>query len=234
MQINFFTQSNSAIFDTIKTDISLFLLEQLIQKGLKLDLYEYIFSELGIFYLLPNGSFLKVVLHRSTLEEHHFKSESFPYFHILKCPAFTEEIIMYKLDNFRATYKNDNGFFISIRYKGLETRFFNDKPLEICPLCLLKYNAISQKNETKESFNLANYIKEPLFNSELEFYEALRNRSFKAEIWANITKKLKDNKNNRCIKCNKELKENLIAKYKRYQKYGIYFEQALLLCDECF
>lgn len=231
--MSFLQNTLDVLKESSKIDLSLFVLEQLIKGGVPLNGDEFVFSEVGIFMPMPNNSIIKVVAYEARKDEKAFKQSGFPYYHILNCSQISHMAREGDIKNYVACFKTENRFYFSVMHKNIETKFYNDKPLEMCPLCLTKLNALYQKEFTQTNFDLAIFLRDAIFKDSDDFKGCFANRTFRSEIWTQIIKKIKSAKTCYCISCNKELGSDFLGEYESFIKYGMRFERPHFLCSDC-
>ncbi len=86
------------------------------------------------------------MLYQARIQEMTFRSKGDPFVHLCGCEEALENL---KNPDFIATISLDLRFFLGIYSHKVQTKFFNDKPLKICPICA-KTLAESFNNDLRE------------------------------------------------------------------------------------
>lgn len=109
-----------------------YLIGTLKNTGIKASLSDLDIDNTGIYFILPNKQKIKVMLYQSKVQESFFRSHGDPLIHICGCK---ESIANINNADFTATIKTDLKFFVGIYSNRTQIKFYNDKPLSICPAC---------------------------------------------------------------------------------------------------
>lgn len=72
------------------------------------------------------------MFYQARIQEMTFRSKGDPFVHLCGCEEALENL---KNPDFIATISLDLRFFLGIYSHKVQTKFFNDKPLKICPIC---------------------------------------------------------------------------------------------------
>ncbi len=72
------------------------------------------------------------MLYQARVQEVMFRSKGDPFVHLCGCKKALENL---KNPDFIATISLNLRFFLGIYSHKVQTKFFNDKPLQICPQC---------------------------------------------------------------------------------------------------
>ncbi|MDA3967059.1 MULTISPECIES: hypothetical protein [Helicobacter] len=126
----FFTEFKEAC--NFELSLNKHLLNMLQSSGIRANLADLHLDEDGIYFTFPNGSTKKIMLYQSKIQEGFFRSNGDPFVHICKCK---ESEINLNNQDFTAIINYDMKFFIGIYSHRTQIKFYNDKPLSICPQC---------------------------------------------------------------------------------------------------
>jgi len=161
--------------------------------------------------VLKDGTVRKAIIYISEKPKWHFDrwgDSAYPKYHIEHCQEIRRMINNGKKDRYKKAHTKDGKFFMVVTGGNNER-----KKLEICGYCLNKYNNDNNTNFIKPTFNILNYIKDPInkknFNqlNNIYFKDDLETvPSFYAHNWNEISKELKKMKNYTCQKCAINLK----------------------------
>lgn len=127
----FFTKMIEAC-ENQKFSLNSALFTQLQSEGIRANFADLHADERGIYFGFSNGKFCKVMLYQARIQESTFRSKGDPYVHLCACEECLENLAN---PDFIATISLNLHFFLGIYSHKVQTKFFNDKPLEICPKC---------------------------------------------------------------------------------------------------
>lgn len=108
------------------------LFAQLQEEGIKANFADLSADEKGIYFNFSNGKACKVMLYQARIQEAAFRSLGDPNVHLCGCEECRENL---KNPDFIITISLDLRFFLGIYSHKVQTKFFNDKPLKLCPQC---------------------------------------------------------------------------------------------------
>lgn len=108
------------------------LLETLKDGGIKANFADLQIGSRGIYFLLPNAGVSKVMLYQAQIQESLFHTKGEPLVHLCSCDESKKN---FNHKDFLAIIKMDLRFFLGIYSHKIERKFFNDKPLRLCPQC---------------------------------------------------------------------------------------------------
>jgi 5-methylcytosine-specific restriction endonuclease McrA len=156
--------------------------------------------------ILKDGTVRKAIIYISEKPKWHFErwgENAYPKYHIEHCQEIRRMINNGKKDRYKKAHTKDGKFFMVISGGENERR-----KLEVCGYCLNEYNKENIHKFKKETFNILNYIKEPINNNNFNqlndtyFKDDLETvPSFYAHNWNEISNELKKIKNYTCQKC---------------------------------
>lgn len=89
-------------------------------------------DERGIYFRFSSNNICKIMLYQARVQEVMFRSKGDPFVHLCGCKEALENL---KNPDFIATISLNLRFFLGIYSHKVQTKFFNDKPLQICPQC---------------------------------------------------------------------------------------------------
>lgn len=124
------------------------LLEGLKTSGIDANLTDLEFSKEGIFLYFPDDSKIKVQFYQDKIQENVFRTQGDPLVHIFSCKEALNLFETQK-SSCRIILNKENKFFLGIYSHKVQTRFFYDKPLKLCPSCQKMLNC-----DLKEFLNL--------------------------------------------------------------------------------
>lgn len=176
--------------------------------GLETDLSDIFQLNDGLVTVLKDGTVRKTIVYISEVKRWVIDEyNNYPKYHIFNCKTLTQMKNQGKSYRYKKTLRNDGKFLmiISGNNNHSDTNFIK---LEICGNCLNKYNSKFNKNYQKLSFNIKEYIKQPLskdgFNglNYIRFEDDLETvPNFYAKNWNQISSELKKMKNYTCQSC---------------------------------
>ncbi len=108
------------------------LLETLKDGGIKANFADLRVGERGIYFLFPNKEVSKVMLYQAQIQESLFHTRGEPLVHLCACEESKKN---FNHRDFLAIIKMDLRFFLGIHSHKIQRKFFNDKPLKLCPQC---------------------------------------------------------------------------------------------------
>ena len=114
-------------------DLKPHLLETLKQGGVEASFADLDFQEEGIYFTFPDKSRVKVLFYQDKIQESAFRTQGDPLVHFRGCKEALE--LSSRLNACKAIIKYDNKLFLGVYSHKTQIRFFNDKPLPLCPLC---------------------------------------------------------------------------------------------------
>lgn len=121
----------STLLDTLKTS------------GISANLADLNPTKEGIYFTFPDKTSTRVMLYQAKIQESLFRTQGDPLVHLCACK---ESLKHYNNPEFLAIIRPNMQFFISIYSHKIQTRFFNEKPLDICPECLYNLGDLFDKN----------------------------------------------------------------------------------------
>ena len=121
------------------------LFEQLQNEGILANFADLTANERGIYFRFSNNKICKIMLYQAKFQETTFRSKGDPSVHLCGCEEALKNL---KNPDFIATISLDLRFFLGIYSHKVQTKFFNDKPLRLCPYCA-KVLAKSFKNDLR-------------------------------------------------------------------------------------
>ena len=124
------------------------LLETLKNGGIDASLVDLELNEKGIFYLFPDNSKAKVQFYQDKIQESIFRTQGDPFYHIFGCQD-AQALYTKEKNACKIVLNKDEKFFLGIYSHKIQTRFFYDKPLSLCPACQKMLNC-----DLKEFLNL--------------------------------------------------------------------------------
>ncbi|PZT47972.1 hypothetical protein B6S12_06180 [Helicobacter valdiviensis] len=116
-------------------NLSKSLIQLLKDEGISANYAEFSLEDSGIYFILPNGDKIKVLFYQAKIQESAFKSKGDPFVHLFSCEEVRENLAN---EEFRAIYKTELKFFLGVYSHRVQTKFFYNKPLELCPSCKQK------------------------------------------------------------------------------------------------
>ncbi len=122
------------------------LFKQLQKDGIMANFADLSADERGIYFRFSSNKICKIMLYQARIQEMTFRSKGDPFVHLCGCEEALENL---KNPYFIATISLDLRFFLGIYSHKVQTKFFNDKPLQICPICA-KTLAESFNNDLRE------------------------------------------------------------------------------------
>ncbi|WP_273213221.1 hypothetical protein [Helicobacter rodentium] len=122
------------------------LFKQLQKDGIMANFADLSADERGIYFRFSSNKICKIMLYQARIQEMTFRSKGDPFVHLCGCEEALENL---KNPDFIATISLDLRFFLGIYSHKVQTKFFNDKPLKICPICA-KTLAESFNNDLRE------------------------------------------------------------------------------------
>lgn len=108
------------------------ILKILQTSGIAANLADLTLDENGIYLPLPNQTTIKVMLYQAKIQESLFRTQGEPLVHLSACG---ESLKNYKNADFLAIIHTDMQFFLGIYSHKIQTKIFNQKPLNLCPHC---------------------------------------------------------------------------------------------------
>jgi len=190
-----------------KTEVKIFY-----ELGLDTDLSDiFTLDNDSLITVLVDGRVIKTIVYISEVSENYIEKWSFPKFHIFNCKTLIRMKEEGRLYRYKKTLRSDGKFFMLVSNSyGNSKQVFEE--LEICGNCLNLYNKAYNKNYSKRTFLIENFIKEPIISTDsldsFEFkddFETLPR--FYTKSWKEISLKLKKEKNYTCEKCGINLRK---------------------------
>lgn len=108
------------------------LFKQLQKDGIMANFADLSADERGIYFRFSSNNICKIMLYQARVQEVMFRSKGDPFVHLCGCKEALENL---KNPDFIATISLNLRFFLGIYSHKVQTKFFNDKPLQICPQC---------------------------------------------------------------------------------------------------
>lgn len=209
------------------------ILEKLLGDGIKASHVDTVELVDGIYTFLPNGELIKVVIYKPIVNYRLFKQSGFEHYHITFCP----ELETADLNEYKTVYATKNKFFISIRQNRSDISIYRDKPLQICPHCLAKYNATFNRQYTAEEFSLESYSTKAFISKQDILFDTLpiERSSVFFNQWVCLKNRLFLTKGDYCSECNFSLKSGLFTTlhYENSHKTGLELPKIEQLCPVC-
>lgn len=208
--------------------------EKLYSKGLQASFYDKIELLDGIYIRYPNSLFVKVIIYKPILEYHLFKSEGFEPYHLFFCDTLKNA----NLDEYRAVIVDKNRFFVNVKQNRADISIYRDKPLDICPQCLMKLNSNFNKELDMQTFDIKKHLQSSFLKANDELFdidpEQKSTQSFLKE-WYKVRDFLLMVKNSYCLECNIKLKAPEFASlhYSNSDEIGRVTPKIELLCPVC-
>jgi len=176
--------------------------------GLETDLSDIFQLNDGLVTVLKDGTVRKTIVYISEVKRWVIDEyNNYPKFHIFNCQKLTQMKNQGKAYRYKKTLRNDGKFLmiISGEKNKSETNFIK---LDICGHCLSKYNSKFTRTYTKPTFNIKEYITQPIIKSQfnslnyIHFKDDLETvPSFYSKNWNQISSELKKMKNYTCQAC---------------------------------
>lgn len=136
----FFQQSLRELRKEREENLTDSLLERLQKGGIELSWLDWLLGERSIFVWLPKGELWSVLVHEAILNDSTFHRQGAPYYHFTPCEEIKRVAGDIELSRrYLASLPSENRFDFKTISGRSELRFFRDKPLEPCPLCLEAY-----------------------------------------------------------------------------------------------
>ena len=104
------------------------LLDTLKTSGISANLADLNPTKEGIYFTFPDKTSTKVMLYQAKIQESLFRTQGDPLVHLCACK---ESLKHYNNPEFLAIIRPNMQFFISIYSHKIQTRFLNEKPLDI-------------------------------------------------------------------------------------------------------
>lgn len=108
------------------------LFKQLQKGGIMANFADLSADERGIYFRFSSNNICRIMLYQARVQEVMFRSKGDPFVHLCGCKEALENL---KNPDFIATISLNLRFFLGIYSHKVQTKFFNDKPLQICPQC---------------------------------------------------------------------------------------------------
>lgn len=108
------------------------LLEILKDGGIKANFADLYVGQRGIYFFLPDRRVIKVMLYQAQIQESLFHTGGEPFVHLCSCDESKKN---FNHRDFLAIIKMDLRFFLGIYSYKIQRKFFNDRPLKLCPQC---------------------------------------------------------------------------------------------------
>jgi 5-methylcytosine-specific restriction endonuclease McrA len=182
--------------------------------GLETDLSDIFQLDDGLVTVLKDGTVRKTIVYISEVKRWIIDEyNNYPKYHIFNCATLVQMKNQGRSYRYKKTLRSDGKFLmiISGEKNKSETNFIK---LEICGNCLNKYNSKFARNYTKQTFNIKEYIKQPLSENSFSSLNYIRFEndletvpSFYAKNWNQISSELKKMKNYTCQACGINLKK---------------------------
>lgn len=126
------------------------LAELLHKGGLLCQMADIFFGEQGLYFVYPRGRTVPALIYEPILSKARFEEEGEPKLHLYDCGVFAREYA-------RVSTKTENAFAFSVRERGVDLKLFHQKPLFVCPKCLLEYNKKRKRALKPKEFSLTDY-----------------------------------------------------------------------------
>ncbi|EFR48961.1 hypothetical protein [Helicobacter canadensis] len=117
---------------TMQVNLTNEMLKILQTSGIAANLADLTLDKNGIYFSLPNQTTTKVMLYQAKIQESLFRTQGEPLVHLSACD---ESLKNYDNADFLAIIRTDMQFFLSIYSHKIQTKIFNQKPLNLCPHC---------------------------------------------------------------------------------------------------
>ena len=182
------------------------------ESGLATDLSDIFHVDDGLITILKDGTVRKTIVYISEIKRWIVERYGeYPKFHIFHCHTLAQMKNGGKSERYKKTLRSDGNFLMVVSgEKSAKTRHIH---LEICGNCLNQYNSKFHTRYTKESFNIKEYIQQPIATHHMD----LNGRVFKDDLetvpqfyapnWSQISNELKKTKNYTCQQCSIKLEE---------------------------
>lgn len=210
------------------------LSEQLFSRGLNAGFYDKLELIDGIYFRFPNSLLVKTILYKPILEYHLFKNEGFEPYHLFFCDRLKSS----RLEEYRAVIVDANRFFVNVKQNRADISIYRDKPLEICPQCLMRLNSNFNKELNTQTFDVKKHLSSSFLTTENELFDInpdeSKSSSFLIE-WTKVRDFLLMVKNSYCQECNIKLKAPEFASlhYSISDEIGRKTPKIELLCPIC-
>ncbi|MFP4332867.1 MAG: hypothetical protein ACLFQJ_06160 [Campylobacterales bacterium] len=210
------------------------LTEKLYSRGLQANFYDKLELLDGIYIRYPNSLFVKTIIYKPILEYHLFKNYGFEPFHLFFCDTLKSA----NLDEYRAVIVDKNKFFVNVKQNRADISIYRDKPLSICPQCLMKLNSNFNKELNSKTFDIKKHLQTSYLKANNELFdinpEEKTTQSFLKE-WYKVRDFLLIVKNSYCLECNIKLKAPEFASlhYSISDELGGKTPKIELLCPVC-
>ena len=120
---------------------------------------DVLFLEDGIFILLPEKELLKGVVYKKIIKTKELESDGIPRYHIYHCDILKKDFETNK-NIYVFSIPHKNSFDFTVKEGRVDVKIYYDKPLDICPSCLNRYNSLHGAKKGVKEFE---YLKDFLF-----------------------------------------------------------------------
>ncbi len=143
-----------------------FLLKHLREGGVALDFCDIWCDLHGIYLLLNDNTFIRVLIHQGILTDREFQTHGTPLLHIAPC------------DTIKALLQSPQKKNYKIAGRRAALRVYQDAPLEFCPDCLALLGLTSERTQNDleslcSSLYAPHEISQPDYDSLMAFFKQL-------------------------------------------------------------
>ena len=224
-------------------------IKQFETEGLDTDLSDVFPTNNGeLVTVLPDGSIRKTVIHIVDISNRRqlkgiplqdLTPEQLPKFHIYECEKIKEMREKNKGHKYKTSGgKGDPPFIIIREINGKAEKCY--LKLHICGYCLNLYNKQFKTNETKQTFDLKEYMEKPIIHDGFKDIplDICTIPNTYPKIWSEISKKRKEQESWCCQSCGgdfskKECREFLHTHHINAEKNDTRFRNLKVLCIGC-
>jgi len=124
------------------------------KKNIGISTDDILFLEDGIFIFLPKKELQFGIVYKKILQRREVEESGLPYLHLYLC-----DILKKDRDHLRNLYTfircERNGFDFVVKEGRVDVKVYYEKPLEVCPICVERYNKIHGCEKSATLFDIS-------------------------------------------------------------------------------